>query len=365
MAVNERVEHERTPARGQTPVHGQAAVRPQIAVRERAVGEEPVEGGGMAGVDWKPVAIKAAGIVGGVIALGACIWLLISWQSSSSDHGANKSPWQAQAATLPDEAEKEEAKKAVKADKAAAKKKTPAKKQSVVAELKKTASDSKPFDASTVVGRPEERKLFPSWIGELWTPQSSNTSGTNAKLKTLSVGRVGNERASSPSLAAAIEELPAEGGIIELRGPGPFLLPTTKIANRKRVIITGVGAPASGANRPVGGGQRPGADLEGAPLIVIVPTSGPRGDSALLAIETSLTLYGVHLAVFADQFPGDRPLRLIDVRSADVAVQKCSVTLVGSRSGQTIAVSLSAPLSSAGSRPARSFSTARSSAAKT
>ena len=44
---------------------------------------------------------------------------------------------------------------------------------------------------------------------------------------------------------------------------------------------------------------------------------------------------------FADQFSGDSPLRLIDVRTADLFVQKCSFTLVGSRNGSTIACSVS------------------------
>ena len=83
-------------------------------------------------------------------------------------------------------------------------------------------------------------------------------------------------------------------------------------------------------------------------------SAGNATDSGLVAIETSLTLYGVHLAAFADQFPGDNPLRLIEARSGDVVVQKCSVTLVGSRSGSTIAFSVSGPNSDAGAdRPPR------------
>ena len=52
-------------------------------------------------------------------------------------------------------------------------------------------------------------------------------------------------RRASPSLAAAIEELPEQGGMIELQGPGPFLLPPIKIANRRRVIITGARAKSA------------------------------------------------------------------------------------------------------------------------
>ncbi|HUE14988.1 MAG TPA: protein kinase, partial [Planctomycetaceae bacterium] len=313
----------------------------------------------MSNVDWKPFAVKAASIVGGVLALGACVWLGISWRNSATGHGdegATKSPFAAVAANLPEDAEKEASDKKTqeKPAKSDGKAKALNKNPGLPVSFQKGANDPKPSDTSAVLGRPEERKNFPAWIPELWNPNAPpNAAGANG-LKTITVGRVGNERADAPSLTAAIEQLPEQGGIIQLRGPGPFILPAIKIANRRRLIIAGAKAKSSPSTGTSTAEAKPGTENEDAPLIVLVPGPGPAADSGLLAIETSLTFYGVHLAAFADQFPGDGPLHLIDARSGDLTVQKCSLTLVGTRNGSTIAFSVSAPLARSGTeRPAR------------
>ncbi len=127
--------------------------------------------------------------------------------------------------------------------------------------FQKVGNDPKLADPSLVLGRPDERQNFPSWIADLWNPNASANSTAAAELKTMTVGRVDNDRANFPSLAAAIRGLPEQGGVIKLQGPGPFLLPPIKIANRRRVIITGAGAKSAlSSETPVSGESKRGSD---------------------------------------------------------------------------------------------------------
>lgn len=330
-----------------------------MPARRPLISEEPVQGNaaesGGASVDWKPFAIKAGAVAGGVLLLGAVVWLGVSWKGSGTGHGASNAatPFQATANQLPEpEKELDEApKKEPKAVKPEAKglKKNPG----ILVDMKKAGE--KTTDA-LVLGRPDERQDFPSWIAELWNPNPAAPlpKGVPA-LTTITVGRVGSERAAAPSLAAAIDGLPPQGGLIELRGRGPFLLPAMKIANRGRVVIAAASArttAAEGASSPAPGERNSTNDQT--PLIVLVPVPGTTTDSGLVALETSLTLYGVNIVAFANQFPGDSPLRLIEARTADLFVQKCSFTLVGTRNGSTIACSVSNVTSeTAPARPVR------------
>jgi hypothetical protein len=314
--------------------------------RRPLVSEEPLQGstpeeGGVT-VDWQQLGIKFLAVAGGVLVLGTLVWLGVSWKGSGSTRGEGtgvSTGFKAAANKLPVEADKEldEAPKAdPKSEKPEAKglKKNPG----VLVDLKK-ANDK--TDA-LVLGRPDERQHFPTWIAELWNPDAAATPGKTPALTTIKVGRVGSDRATAASLAAAIESLPPQGGLIELRGRGPFILPATKIAHRGRVVIAAASArtPApGGSTNPNPAERSPASDQT--PLIVLVPVPGAASDSGLVALETPLTLYGVDVVAFADQFPGDGPLRLVEARTADLFVQKCSFTLVGSRSGPTIACSVS------------------------
>ena len=225
----------------------------------------------------------------------------------------------------------------------------------ILAETKKPASSDKAVRATSIPGRPGERAEFPSWIDDLWDPHSTATPKAPA-LGTITVGRAGKDPAQVPSLVEALARIPPEGGVIELRGPGPFLLPAQRINKRTKVVFSGVGTHEN----PIGAAN-PGSDSR--PLIVILPAfPGPapsaaaaKPPSGLVASETSLTFYGVDVVAFADLFRGDNPVRLIDVQSGgDLTVQKCSVTLVGRRVAPTIAFSVSgvAP-ATAGSRAPR------------
>jgi serine/threonine protein kinase len=334
--------------------------------RNRSVSEEPVmtpreartprnNDEGAPSIDWKPFAVKAATVVGGVVALGLCVWWGLSWRRSAASHvpkSAAASPFAPVSANLPGEEDKTEVSNKSNSDatNADGNRTTVPKDSRVLVKFKKAGNDANLSDVSAVLGRPEERKNFPSWIPELWNPNAPPAPKGAAELKTVTVGRDGNDRADWPSLAAAIDGLPEQGGIVELHGRGPFLLPALKITNRRRLIITGVKARNASSNGTIAaGGAKAEAENENEPLIVIVPGTSPAADSGLLAIATSLTLYNVHLAAFAEQFPSDNPLRLIDVRSGDLIVQKSSLTLIGSRNGSTIAFSVSVPVAKAGS----------------
>jgi eukaryotic-like serine/threonine-protein kinase len=337
---------------GQKPIGlvKRARTEKRVRTNERVASEQPVENQETETLDWKPFAIKAAAVAGGALVFGVCIWIGISWQNSATNrtNGNAASPFGPVAHDLPADSDDDEvaAKPHGPASKAEVKQEKTKATPGVPVSLKKVANDANSADPSLVVGRPNERPNFPSWIAEIWNPHASlqpTTAGT--ELKTITVGRIGNDRANFPSLAAALEELPEQGGVIKLQGPGPFLLPPVRMAKRRRVIITGVGG--TGARIDATGVQSTAKDSSqdtSAPLIVLVPgTSGKTTDGGLVASDTSLTFYGVHLAAFADQFPGDNPLRLIEVRSGDLVVQKCSLTLLGNRSGSTIGFSVSAP----------------------
>ncbi len=337
-----------SPAAQSAPSQSAPGQRRMPARRPLAVNEEPVQGAAAEGigvsVDWKSLGVKGGAVAGGILLLGICVWLGVSWKGSGSgrhDGNSAATPFRAAANQLPaevekdvDEAPKVDGKTPAKADPKGLKKNP-----GLLVDLKK-AADSKATDA-LVLGRPDERQNFPSWISELWNPTALPAKGASS-LATITVGRVGSDRATAPSLAAAIESLPAQGGLIELRGRGPFLLPAIKIANRGRVVIA-----AASARSGVAGGPSDAASAEKiaanepGPVIVLVPVPGTATESGLAAIETSLTLYGVNIVAFADQFPGDSPLRLVEARSADLILQKCSFTLVGRRNGSTIACSVS------------------------
>src|SRR5580698_9102250 len=81
------------------------------------------------------------------------------------------------------------------------------------------------------------------------------------------------------------------------------------------------------------------------PLIVMMPpsTAGSvaKNVSGLSASETSLTFYGVDLIAFADEFRSQGALRLVEVTAGDLIVQKCSLTLVGTRTAPTTAFTVS------------------------
>jgi serine/threonine protein kinase len=300
---------------------------------------------------WQPLAKQIGIVVAGIAAIGLLGWFTSRyWLPSGSQGGTElaRNPFdpsaaaqQSAAATGDDEPAKNDAGRGAGKKTADGRKKSRSgkpEKTVIVTETRKQTSGD-PSGDSAVPGRPSERTEFPSWIDELWSPRSAAPpkGPGGAPLATITVGRVGKDPAQVASLAEAIAQLPAEGGLIQLRGPGPFLLPSQRIQKKGHVIF-------SGASRR--GGATANAP-ENRPLIVFVPPpashAGPKTVNGFTASETSLTFYNVDLVAFADEFRGHNTLRLVQVDSGDLVVQKCSLTLMGTRTAPTVAFSVSLP----------------------
>ncbi len=150
------------------------------ARRPLALNEEPVQGAAAEGsgisVDWKSLGVKGGAVAGGILLLGICVWLGVSWKGSGSgrhDGNSAATPFGPAANQLPAEVEKD-ADEAPKADEKTAAKtdaKGLKKNPGLLVDMKK-AAESKATDA-WVLGRPDERQNFPSWISELWNPTAA------------------------------------------------------------------------------------------------------------------------------------------------------------------------------------------------
>jgi eukaryotic-like serine/threonine-protein kinase len=310
---------------------------------------------------WQPLAMQIGMGLAGLALLALLAWFTAPYWNADRSHGGTdvtRNPFNPQAVNPEANAADDDAKKVEKpaatresaaADKQKSRTASKGAKPVVVAETKRPSSREKLAAAISVPGRPAERAEFPGWIADLWDPHLPASSRNEAGLKSITVGRVGRDPAQVSSLTEAIARLPAEGGVIALRGPGPFLLPAQRISGRRHVIFAGELPQAA---QTVGGLANSGGSGDSRPAIVIVPSATSKADSGLVANETSLTFYGVDVIAFADEFRGESPLRLVDVRSGDLIVQKCSVTLVGARVAPTVAFSVSAPAGTA-DRPAR------------
>jgi eukaryotic-like serine/threonine-protein kinase len=299
--------------------------------------------------EWQPLAKKVGMVLAAVAAIGFLGWLTSPYWLPGGSNGTEiaRNPFDPSAPTpqATPGADDDQPSKSGKSEKGKgasdANKKSggagKADRSIILAEAKKPNGDK--FGAGSIPGRPGERAEFPSWVNELWDPRGTNGAAT-VGFKSITVGRVGKEPpAQVANLSDAIARLPAEGGVIQLRGPGPFLLPSQRIQQRGHVIFSGAttqnGANSSGVTNT----------HEDRPLIVIMPPStagsAAKSVSGLSASETSLTFYGVDLIAFADEFRSQGALRLIEVTSGDLIVQKCSLTLVGTRTAATTAFMVS------------------------
>jgi hypothetical protein len=305
--------------------------------------------------EWQPLAKKVGTVLAAVAAIGFLGWLTSPYWLPGGSNGTEiaRNPFDPSAPTpqaTPGADDDQPSKKSGKSEKGkgasdANKKSGGAGKADtsiILAEAKKPNGDK--LGSGSIPGRPGERAEFPSWVNELWDPRGTNGAATLG-LKSITVGRVGKEPpAQVANLSDAIARLPAEGGVIQLRGPGPFLLPSQRIQHRGHVIFAGA-ATQNGANSTGANSTAATNTHEDRPLIVIMPPStggtAAKGVSGLSASETSLTFYGVDLIAFADEFRSQGALRLVEVTSGDLIVQKCSLTLVGTRTAPTTAFTVS------------------------
>lgn len=169
------------------------------------------------------------------------------------------------------------------------------------------------FPPLAPLGRDGEVKHIPEWITEAGSPASSN-------LKRVAVGGGLNGFEQVPTLELALKEFPAAGGIAELVTDGPYFLSPTQLTNRATVVIRA----ANGAM----------------PVVVLVAEPDQPYDSLLQITNGALTLEGLHVLIAARQFANNDPLTFVSVRSGDLAVVGCSFTLLGNRSGKTLAFSV-------------------------
>lgn len=179
------------------------------------------------------------------------------------------------------------------------------------------------------VGRQGEGDVSPAWLNQVWNPAQPREPSP------FSVGRADGEPAKFPGLAEALEALPAEGGVVELVGDGPFVLPSIHIETRGSVVIT-----ATTRNRP---------------LILLAPDHERADQAAFAVFGGTLVLSGVDLAAVGRQLPGNGTNRLVSVAGGGLVVRNCSLTLHGKRTSPTSAFHIGPSASGAGSLPSRVF----------
>lgn len=166
------------------------------------------------------------------------------------------------------------------------------------------------FPPLTPLGREGEVKHIPEWITEAGSPAP-------ASLKTIAVGGGPSGFEQVATLEQAIKELPEAGGIVELVTDGPYFLNPTQLTNRATVVIR--------------------ATTGRAPVVVFVAEPDQQYDSLLHVTNGALTLEGLQVLVDAKQFANGDPLTFVTVQSGDLAVVRCSFTLLGNRAGKTFA----------------------------
>ena len=166
------------------------------------------------------------------------------------------------------------------------------------------------FPPLATLGRDGEVKHIPEWITE-------NGSAVPANLKTVAVGGGPSGFEQVATLEQAIKELPDAGGVIELVTDGPYFLGPTQLTNRATVVIRA----ATGR----------------VPVVLLVADPDQPYDSLLHVTNGALTLEGLHVLVDAKQFATNDPLTCVTVQSGDLAVVRCSFTLLGRRAGKTFA----------------------------
>ena len=125
-------------------------------------------------------------------------------------------------------------------------------------------------------------------------------------------------RADHSTIAAALDRLPAAGGIIELAGRGPFPLPPLTIDSLARVVVR----------------ARPGSR----PVVVLDATGSPLQDNWLTFRGETLALRGVHLVASGRHLAANAPAIQID--SGTLLMQESSLTIVAPATGPITGVQL-------------------------
>ncbi len=145
----------------------------------------------------------------------------------------------------------------------------------------------------------------PSWIDA-----ATNVDG----LVEHRVGSVSTGGASFATIADALAKLPQKGGIVRLASSGVYQLPATTLQGKGRVIIT--------------------REAKERPVIKLV-TDGD-GKAGLTAIDSDLTLDGVHLVVDERITASEQPVSMVKLIGGGLTVRDGSCSIEGESKSVTL-----------------------------
>lgn len=160
--------------------------------------------------------------------------------------------------------------------------------------------------------REGEREHLPEWL----TRGSATSSARD--FSSATVGERSGDGPHFDSLDEAIRAFAETGGTVRLTGSGPFFLRSVQLDLQERLVV-------KAANR-----QRP--------LVVLVPSQSEFANVLVDLVGGTFELAGVDVVLFADLCQTSDRLVLIGMESGDLTLRDCSVTLRGSRPGETTAL---------------------------
>jgi eukaryotic-like serine/threonine-protein kinase len=174
--------------------------------------------------------------------------------------------------------------------------------------------------------RRKEETVLPDWA------RRSGTATDVGGLTRLVVRRGANDGGRYPNLNAAIDRVPAAGGVIVLEGAGPFPMYPVALLNKKRVVIQSDDRPRTAEP----------------PLIVLLPPQEGSASNFIDLVNTSLELRRVHVGLDASGFTTDPNDALIHVQEGHVGLHGCSVSVVGREASSMVALKLTSGGTAAG-----------------
>lgn len=151
-----------------------------------------------------------------------------------------------------------------------------------------------------------------SWVGEMAAPPRE------APPQSVVV----DSRDGRADLAAALQRVAPTGGTVELAGGGPFHLPPMRFDGRKPLTI----AAAPGT----------------APVVILSSGNAASQDALVRIAGGTVRVQGLHFLALAERLPTAAEASLFEVTAGALALQRCSITLVGSPTAAAMAVRLTA-----------------------
>jgi eukaryotic-like serine/threonine-protein kinase len=163
--------------------------------------------------------------------------------------------------------------------------------------------------ASATPSGPKPPAIRPDAVPS-WIDAALNVDG----LVEHRVGSISTGGASFATIADALAKLPQKGGIVRLASSGVYQLPATTLQGKGRVIIT--------------------CEAKERPVIKLV-TDGD-GKAGLTAIDSDLTLDGVHLVVDERIASSEQPVSMVKVIGGGLTVRDGSCSIEGESKSVTL-----------------------------